>query len=178
MGLQHPVSAEDHGKPPVEDLEKQFNDLMNLETTENGEVVQYDSKARLEQEFKGIMVWPLADHFVDTYFKEENDKLYMREIDGPYKLNTNQDYTLEKISDTKYKLTQEGANQLRGEYTLTINYSFEAGKWVFADRMDNIANQGGEMPETATSLPTVMVSGGVISALGIFLLLARRRYVV
>ncbi|SDM49985.1 hypothetical protein [Sediminibacillus halophilus] len=175
LGLHSSVSAEDHGNPPVEELEAQFNSLMDLETNEDGEVKKYSSKGRLEQEFKSIMVWPLADHFVDTYFEEKNGKLYKKEIDGPYRLQTDEDYSLEKINDSEYKLTQQGENQLRGSYTLTITYSYEAGKWVFADRMDHVSDQGGQMPDTATSLPTMMMFGIIISAIGLLVLTLRKR---
>ncbi|WP_101845615.1 LPXTG cell wall anchor domain-containing protein [Halobacillus sp. Marseille-P3879] len=175
FGFQTSVSADDHGEPPVEELEQQFNDLMNLETNDDGEVVNYDSKDRLEEEFKSIMVAPLADDYLDTYFYEENDKLYIEEMDGPYQLQTDQNYDLEKVSDSQYTLTQEGENQLRGEYTLTSDYSYEAGKWVFADRMDRVDDEGGSLPDTATSNPAMMAIGGMVTVLGAGLFLGRRK---
>lgn len=176
-GLHNPVFADNHGEPPVKELEQQFNDLIDLETTEDGEVKKYDSRDRLEEEMKSIMVWPLADHYLDTYFEERDGKLYLKEMDGPVQLKTDQDYTLEKVSADKYKLTQHGENQLRDEYTLTITYSYEAGKWVFGDRMNHVASSetGGELPDTATSFPIVMVSGGAVMALGALLLIFRRK---
>lgn len=175
-GLHNPVLAEGHGEPPVKDLEQQFKNLMDVEKSDDGEVKNYDSKSALEQEFKKIMVWPLADHYVDTYFYEENDKLYQKDMDGPPKLMEDKDYTLEKVSENHYRLTQKHDNELRGEYTLTINYSYEAGKWVFSDRMNQLGtDSGGEMPDTATNLPVMMMSGGAVMALGAFFLIARRR---
>ncbi|MFG6117365.1 LPXTG cell wall anchor domain-containing protein [Halobacillus sp. MO56] len=179
-GFHNPVFADNHGETPVKELEQQFNDLIYLETTEDGEVKKYDSMDRLEEEMKSIMVWPLADHYLDTYFEERDGKLYLKEMDGPVQLNTDQDYTLEKVSDDKYKLTQQGENQLRGEYTLNITYSYEAGKWVFGDRMNHVSSSegGGELPDTATSLPIVMASGGAVMAIGALLLIFRRKSTV
>ncbi|KGP73607.1 LPXTG cell wall anchor domain-containing protein [Pontibacillus yanchengensis] len=178
----NPVFAEDNGKPPVEKLEQQFNQMMSLETTKDGKVKKYDSLGRLEQELKSIMTWPLADSYLDTYFYEENDKLYMEEMDGPLRLNTDEDYTLEKINDGQYKLTQQGHNELRDDYTLTIEYSYEAGKWVFADRNNQVGedeydgNNGGQLPNTATNLPMMALSGGALMALGAVGLFARRKF--
>ncbi|WP_349408338.1 LPXTG cell wall anchor domain-containing protein [Pseudalkalibacillus sp. SCS-8] len=176
-GLHSPVLAKDHGKPPVKDLENRFNELMDLETGDDGAVKKYDSKDQVEQEMRQIMVWPLADYYVDKYFYEKDGKLYMESIDGPIRLNMDEDYTLEKVSENHYKLTQEGSNELRDDYTLTIDYSYEAGKWVFSDRMNNLGtSKGGEMPDTATSLPIMMTAGAGIMALGGLVLIAKRRF--
>ncbi|RLQ86700.1 LPXTG cell wall anchor domain-containing protein [Planomicrobium sp. Y74] len=176
-GLQIPVFAENHGEPPVKELEQQFYDLIYMETAENYEVEQYDSLDRLEEDMKSIMVWPLADHYLDTYFEERDGNVYLIPTEGPIRLNMDEDYTLEKISDEEYKLTQHGENALRGEYTLTITYSYEAGKWVFGNRMDIVSSSedGGEMPDTATSLPNAMAFGGALMAAGALLLISRRK---
>ncbi|MCA0988473.1 LPXTG cell wall anchor domain-containing protein [Guptibacillus algicola] len=177
LGINNPVHAEDHGKPPVEELEKQFDQLIELETNKENEVKKYDSIDRLEQEFKSIMVWPLADHYVDTFFEERDGKLIKIARDGPVRLLDNKDYTLEKINENHYKLTQPNENNMRGEYTLTIHYKYEAGKWVFADRMNHVANDssGGEMPDTATNLPLTMALGSTVMLAGGLLLVARKR---
>ncbi|QHJ70577.1 LPXTG cell wall anchor domain-containing protein [Planococcus halotolerans] len=176
-GLQIPVFAENHGEPPVKELEQQFYDLIYMETAENYEVEQYDSMAQLEEDMKSIMVWPLADHYLDTYFEERDGNVYLIPTEGPIRLNMDEDYTLEKISDEEYKLTQHGENALRGEYTLTITYSYEAGKWVFGNRMDiaSSSDNGGEMPDTATSLPNAIAFGGALMAAGALVLISRRK---
>lgn len=176
-GLQIPVFAENHGEPPVKELEQQFYDLIYMDTAENYEVEQYDSLDRLEEDMKSIMVWPLADHYLDTYFEERDGNVYLIPTEGPIRLNMDEDYTLEKISDDEYKLTQHGENALRGEYTLTITYSYEAGKWVFGNRMDIVSSSdnGGEMPDTATSLPNAIAFGGALMAAGALVLISRRK---
>ncbi|MFD1032462.1 LPXTG cell wall anchor domain-containing protein [Metaplanococcus flavidus] len=180
-GLQMPVFADNHGEPPVRELEQQFRDLIyNLETAQDYEVVEYDSMARLEEEFRSIMVWPLADHYLETYFEERDGTAYIIPMDGPVQLNLDEDYTLEKVDDNTYELTQQGESALRGEYTLTITYSYEAGKWVFGDRMDHVSSSenGGELPDTATSLPSMMALGGIVMGLGALLLFFRRKSLV
>lgn len=176
-GMQVSVFAENHGEPPVKELEQQFSDLIYLEPAEDYEVKQYDSLDQLEEAYKSIMVWPLADHYLDTYFKEENGTVYLIPTESPILLNPDEDYTLERISNDKYELTQQGENPLRGEYTLTITYSYEAGKWVFGDRMDIVSSteNGGELPDTATSFPNAMAFGGAVMAVGALMLFSRRK---
>lgn len=47
MGLHSPGFAEDHGKPPVMELENQYDQLIELETNRENEVKKYDSIDRL-----------------------------------------------------------------------------------------------------------------------------------
>lgn len=179
MGMSTPAFAEDHGEPPVKEMEKKFHELIYQETTEDGEVKNYDSKDRLEQEYNQLMLPDVARYFVESYYKEEDGKLILISKDGPVEVQWDKDYTLEKIDDQNYKLTQSGENELRGEYTLTIHYKYEADKWEFAERSvtkgANEDNSGGEMPDTATNLPTMMMIGGGVMLAGALVLVARRR---
>ncbi|UOQ42847.1 LPXTG cell wall anchor domain-containing protein [Halobacillus salinarum] len=175
--LHTSVFAENHGEPPVTDLEQKFKDLVKLEYGDHYQVKKYDSIERIEEEFKSIMVWPLADYYVDKIFYEKERKLYLRAIDGPFlhDIDRSKDYQLEKINDGHYKLTQEQDSGV----TLTIDYSYEAGKWVFSNRMNIIgSNEGGELPDTATSLPLAMAIGGVLMAGGLVLLALSRRQTI
>lgn len=175
-GLQSPVLAEEHGKPPVEELEQQFVDLIYQETAEDQEVQNYDALGALKQDLQGIMMAPLADHYLEEFFYEENDNLYLTARDGPIQLNTEEDYQLEQVNDTTYKLTQTSSNELHGDYTLTITYSYEAGRWVFADRMGIVgySDNGGELPETATSNPAMVLFGITVIGAGALMMLRRR----
>lgn len=175
MGAGSPVMAENVGKPPVKELEYRLKELTTLETNENFKVKKYDSKDRLEEEFKSIMVWPLAEYYLDHYFEEKNNNVYIIPTEGPTKINFQNDYNLEKLSDHHYKVTQHGSNQLRGDYTLTIHYKYEAGKWVMADRMNRVGlENGGPMPDTASSYPIMMISGLVMLAFGSGMFMIRR----
>lgn len=172
--FQIPVFAESHGEPPVIELEQQFEELIYQETTDDWEVINFDSKSALNFELRSIMTWPLADYYVDTWYFEENGQLYLEPKDGPPLLDTDKDYTLTKINDDHYKLTQNIESGLYGGATLTIHYKYEAGKWVFADRMDVIEDVGGELPETSTSLPLFIFIGGALMLIGGFLVFGRK----
>lgn len=173
--FQFPAFAESHGEPPVVELEQQFQDLFYQETTEEGQVINFDTKSALSFEFRSIMTWPLADYYVDTWYYEENGQLYLEATEGPLGLDPQQEYTLTKITDDHYQLTQETESELYGNATLTIDYQYEAGKWVFADRMEVIGNVGGgELPETATSHPLFILIGGALMLIGGIMVVSRR----
>ncbi|MBH0231154.1 LPXTG cell wall anchor domain-containing protein [Halobacillus yeomjeoni] len=176
-GLHSPVFAEDHGEPPVKDLEQQFKNVLMVETEEDGEVTKYDSMDEVEQELDAFMTKPLMDHYSEMYFMEENDKLYKKSLGYPIFVETDKDYELEKVSENKYKLTQEGSSQTHGDYTFEVTYSYEAGKWVFSKRSATQNENGGEMPDTATPAPMIMLAGAGIMLLGALALFTRRRTV-
>lgn len=167
-GVPVAVFAEEHGEPPVEELEQQFHDLIFQEHEQDYELQNYDSLDALEFDMRSIMVWPLADHYLNQFFYEEDGNVYLVPTEGPIEINFDEDYTLEQISETEYQLTQESSNALWGDYTLTITYSYEAGKWVFSDRMDIVgsSDNGGEMPDTATSNPIMVLFGFLLFGAG------------
>ncbi|WP_174727111.1 LPXTG cell wall anchor domain-containing protein [Mesobacillus harenae] len=174
-GIHSPALADNHGEPPIEELEAQFESFIFPEV-ENGMLTDYDSLDRLEQDMNGIMTFPLTDHYLDTYFIERDGDVVIRATEGPMLVDFDQDFTLEKVNNDHYKLTQTGHNQLRGDYTIEIDYSYEAGKWVFVDRMDIVGTEsGGELPDTATSMPLMMLSGGLLMAFGAMMIFRRNR---
>ncbi|KHE67171.1 hypothetical protein [Halobacillus sp. BBL2006] len=175
VGMSAPVFAQSHGEPPVKKLEQQFNDFFTLETTDDGEVKKYDSMDRLEEEMKSIMVWPLADRYLETYFYEENGKLYLKAMDGPVKLDLDKEYHMEKVDENHYTVTQDREGAQYGKHTVKINYSYEAGKWVLEDRSRMEREKGGEMPDTSTSLPVKTASGLLLTVVGALLLAGRKR---
>ncbi|WP_377890697.1 LPXTG cell wall anchor domain-containing protein [Alkalihalobacillus sp. R86527] len=192
-GFQNPALAEDHGKPPVEELEEQFSNLFNVETEENNYVKDYDTLAEMRKVFENIMTPDLAKKTVETFFKEVDGRLMFLPQDSEAKLLSDVDYELRKIDDNHYKLLQTAELEIYGgTYRLEIDYIYESGKWIFADRsrFDNVEEEttgddstnttnedttGDKLPNTATSLPTSMMIGGGIMLAGAFLLLARRR---
>ena len=176
FGLQTPVLAQETGEPPVAELEQQFIDLLYQETTENGIVKNYDSLEALKQDLEEIMTESLADYYLDTFYYEQNGNLYLEARDGPTLLQTEEPYSLEKVNDTTYKLTQSSHNELEGDYTLTITYSYEAGEWIFADRMDVTSSEtGGELPDTATANPLLILLGLSLAGAGSLLLVRKTR---
>ncbi|WP_181350364.1 hypothetical protein [Thalassobacillus sp. CUG 92003] len=169
------VFADNHGEPPVDELEQKFENWVIQETDSNLQVKNFDSKAGLKNKLAEIMTDSLANYYVENYYYEEDGNLYIEEKDGPLMVQTDQDYELEAKSDNHYMLTQSGSNQLRDDYTLTVEYKYEDGQWMMEDRNDKIGSEGGEMPDTATSLPLVMSLGALMIVMGFGLTFFRKR---
>lgn len=180
-GFQNSGLAEDHGKPPVEQLEQKFSDLFTLEK-------DYNSKREVQTDFETIMVPKLAEKLVDIYYVEENGEVSIKATDGEVEIDPKQSYELEEIDSNHYKLSQTATTLMYGTYTLTVDYVYESDKWIMANRSlspevvvdedtdeGTDENAGDQLPNTATSLPTSIMIGGGIMLAGAILLVTRRR---
>ncbi|ARI76945.1 hypothetical protein [Halobacillus mangrovi] len=169
LGIHTTIHAENHGKPPVKELEQKFHNLIFQEIEEDQEinkVKKYDSKAALKEDLLEIMTSPLADSYLEQYFEEKDGDLYIIPQDGPQQLSFNHDYELEKVNDSYYRVTQPANDKL---YTgrIEVEYRYEAGGWVFANRMNRISTDaGGEMPDTSSSSPLRMIVGVILIGTG------------
>ncbi|WP_066173901.1 LPXTG cell wall anchor domain-containing protein [Bacillus marinisedimentorum] len=181
FGFSGAVLAENHGEPPVEELEKKFKDWVIQDADEDHKVKNFDSKEEFKSKLAEIMAMDVAEYIVNTWYYEEDGSLYIIPKDGPIFLNMEKDYILEEKGENEYKLTQEAENTLRGRYTLTIQYLKEDGNWIISNRNGVADNEGtgsesgGELPETATSLPMTMMAGAAAMAGGFAILFYRRR---
>lgn len=172
------VVAEEHGEPPVEELEQQFYDLVYQETENAYQLRDYDSIDALEEDMNQVMAPELANYYLDLLFYEEDGIPYVVPTEGPFQLDMEAAYTLEQTGETEYRVTQSSVNALNEEFTLTIVYQYEDGNWYIADRIEAIDysdNPGGEMPDTATVTPTMLLTGLILIGTGTICMARKRR---
>ncbi|WP_100407416.1 LysM peptidoglycan-binding domain-containing protein [Bacillus solitudinis] len=111
------------------EFKKSFMDLAD-NSKKDGEITNLDSKEELVSYFTAIMSEELATWFADTYFREENNILYIKAMDAPTWLQTDQPFTLEKVNDTEYKVIQERNNALIGHVNMIYILSLKDGEWI------------------------------------------------
>ncbi|WP_270180917.1 hypothetical protein [Alkalihalobacillus sp. CinArs1] len=191
MGFQNTASAHGHGEPPVKEIEEKFLGFYNnLNADPETHVVNnYHSMEEMEKVFAQIMVPGLAEAYVSEFFKEEDGKLLHRPQDGPSSIEFNSHYDLQKVNNNHYKLSQKLTGELHGGQTLTIDYIYQSGKWIFGNR-NNILPEvhvdgstddnhdettGDQLPDTATFFPTSIMVGVSVMLVGALLLVARKR---
>ncbi|UCZ53176.1 LPXTG cell wall anchor domain-containing protein [Bacillus shivajii] len=163
--------ADSHGEPPIEELEEQFKNLIEVETDDDQKVVEFDSTEQFEQAFHQIMSDELADFYLGQYFKEDDDGYYHLPQDAPAYIDFEQEYTLEEVNNNQYHLTQSREDALRGEFTLTVHYEYANDQWIIADRNDLAdVEEGGELPDTATSYPLWTIAGLILAGTGVILI--------
>ncbi|WP_377890695.1 LPXTG cell wall anchor domain-containing protein [Alkalihalobacillus sp. R86527] len=191
MGFQNTALAQDHGEPPVKELEAQFNEFLKVENEESVLISKgHDTMEELEQVFGQIMVPELAEIYVDSKFKEVDGKVMVLPQDGRLKIDFNREYDFTKVNENHYKLSQAATGDLYEGRTLKIDYIYESGEWIFGNRNDILPEvhvdgdtdegttdetEGDQLPDTATFFPTYIMVGVGVMLVGALLLLARKR---
>ncbi|WLD91742.1 D-alanyl-D-alanine carboxypeptidase family protein [Alkalihalobacillus sp. AL-G] len=121
-------------KPNYTKLESTFKERLFPETDDHFKVNDFSTKGALVDHLEEILATDLAKNYVDRFYYEENEGLYLEQQDGPVWLNTNENFQSNKKSDTEYHTVQKGENQLIGKYTLTITYHYKEDQWKITSR--------------------------------------------
>lgn len=127
------VQSVEPEKPPLEDLENQYESMI-MQEKEQLEVVKYDTKQELIDAFTEIMSQDLAVKSVDQFFRVNNGELLVSESGGPDLIELDKEYNLTKNSDKEYELTQTQESEITGNIRLTVTYQYKEGGWIIADR--------------------------------------------
>ncbi|KAB8130507.1 hypothetical protein F9U64_14275 [Gracilibacillus oryzae] len=120
-------------KSDAEDIlleyENSFMKIVNS-SANDGKVKKYQSKDELISHFQTIMSDSLAKERVHTYFKEENNALYIKAMEAPVWLMPDQPYTLEKVNDQEYHVIQERESALLGHVNITFTLTRMDHNWI------------------------------------------------
>jgi hypothetical protein len=121
-------------EPDVEGLAAAFENYLMQDTDENQKVTNYENKKELIHSFSGIAAPEVAQTYIDDYYEEREDGLYLVAKDSPTWFQENEPYNMEKIDDKHYKVTQEGENEMAGSYRLTLHFEYQSGAWLMTER--------------------------------------------
>lgn len=142
-GTNHPEENPDQGDSVPElteqrvlEIENRFFDLLFTPDSDinTNEIKNYKSKQALVEDVSEIASLELAAAFVEEYFYEEDDKLYIVATESPAKILSDSSYELKQVDDTTAVIVQEEENVMRGAYRLTVEFSFQDDKWIMTDR--------------------------------------------
>ncbi|MBP1949683.1 hypothetical protein [Virgibacillus litoralis] len=136
------VQSVEPEKPPLEDLENQYESMLMQEYNEELEVVNYDTKQELIDAFTKIMSQDVAVQSADQFFRVNNGELFVSESGEPSLIDFDTEYNLTKNSDKEYELTQTQESELTGNIHLTVTYQYQEGDWIIAARnVESLDNQ-------------------------------------
>lgn len=126
-------------RPKPEQVLDQYKDtfMYIVENTEkDGKLTDITSKDELVSYFTTIMSKDLAHWYIETYFRKDGDELFLKAMDGPTWFKSEKPYTLEKVSDQKYKVIQERNNEFLGHLNMIYTLSLKDEKWIVS-RIDH-----------------------------------------
>ncbi|WP_163536608.1 hypothetical protein [Gracilibacillus sp. YIM 98692] len=114
-------------------LTDQFMELLVQETDDNYRVKHYDTKEALLDAFDPYVKRESAEPYIDYYYEEKADGLYIIPTETPPWFQKDQEY--EKIVKDKKTVEIKQTNQtdLYGPYTIIIEFQNIDGSWIIAN---------------------------------------------
>ncbi|MFC4387191.1 hypothetical protein ACFOZ1_05140 [Gracilibacillus marinus] len=109
-----------------------FMDTLVQDIHENNQVLHYNSKEELLKAFDAIAKRDVVQPFVDFYYIEEADKLYVVPTETPAWFVSTNKYEREDISEQEVMITQANVSDLHGEYTIKVNFEKVNQEWKIA----------------------------------------------
>ncbi|GAE94036.1 hypothetical protein JCM21714_3166 [Gracilibacillus boraciitolerans JCM 21714] len=114
-----------------------FMELLVQKTDEQYKVVEFNTKVELIQAFEPYVKKEAVQPYIDFYYQEQEDGLYIVPTETPAWFENDVEYQKEKTDDGKVKVTQINKNELHGKYTIVITFEQVEGIW----RIVNISHE-------------------------------------
>ncbi|TFJ92811.1 hypothetical protein [Lentibacillus salicampi] len=123
--VQHDLSHEQ-----ITSMTDQFMDNLLQETDNRNKVIHYDTKSDLLGEFEKIAAKEVASKYVQYYFDEQSDGLYIKPTETPPWFQEQHDYDKIKKDDNTVEVVQTNQTDLYGTYTVTFEFTWEDNQWT------------------------------------------------
>ncbi|MFD2628956.1 hypothetical protein [Oceanobacillus kapialis] len=115
----------------VKELTKEFMDTLVQPSDEKYKVKNMDSKAQLLSAFHSIAEEEMVKPFVDYYYTEEADGLYILPTETPPWFIADNQYDMVQLEDNVVKIIQSNETALHGAYTIEMKFTYD-GTWKIA----------------------------------------------
>ncbi|WP_217589096.1 hypothetical protein [Lentibacillus saliphilus] len=109
----------------IERLTAAFMDTLVQETTDTNKVIHYASKSELLDAYEKIADRDIAKRYVDFYFKEHPDGLYIVPTETAPWFDPENTYHKETISHTTVKVIQHNDSVFYGSYSIEIEFTYD-----------------------------------------------------
>lgn len=110
-------------------LMEQFMNQIVQEIDEDYKVVHYQTKDELLDTFEKISTREVAITYVDFYFTEKDDGLYLLPTETPPWFIPENDYDVIQLNWNKVMVEQYNQLDLYGDYTIQVELTYIDGAW-------------------------------------------------
>ncbi|GGA76423.1 hypothetical protein [Ornithinibacillus halotolerans] len=118
-------------------LTDEFINILIQGTKSNYEVNTFQNKDSLLKEFTKVTTETVAKAYVDYYFYEEDDNLYIVPTETPPWFVKQNDYDVVQLEHNKLMVIQENHSELYGNYKIQLEFTYNDHKW----KITNILHQ-------------------------------------
>lgn len=108
------------------DVTNRFRELLIQDIDEHYRVTDFNTKEDLLNAFTEVTTKELASNYVDYYYIEQEEALYILPTEAPPGFIPGNDYNMIQLSETEFVIQQTNFSYIYGEYTLEINFTYEA----------------------------------------------------
>lgn len=116
----------------VVNIMEQFMKTLVQDTDENYKVTGIESKYDLLKEFETISTEVIAKEYVDFYYEEIDDGLYIIPTETPPWFISDNPYDIVQIDEKQVQITQTNQSDLFGTYTIKIELTYH-DNWRITD---------------------------------------------
>jgi hypothetical protein len=106
-----------------------FMEILIQQTDHNNKVKKYNNKDSLLKDFGNIAKDEVVQPYLDYYYKEENDGLYITPTETPPWFDEQNEYDVVQLSQDKILVKQNNQSELYGEYGIDIEMTFVNQEW-------------------------------------------------
>lgn len=110
-----------------------FMEILVQETDEHYRVEQFSSKEELLQAFTPYIKKEAVQPYIDFYYDEKEDGLYILPTETPPWFENEIVYDKERLENGNVQITQHNENALYGKYTIKMEFEYDEGTWKIAN---------------------------------------------
>ncbi|RSL30573.1 hypothetical protein D7Z54_25410 [Salibacterium salarium] len=161
-----PAFTEERAVQVMNAYEESFVSLIDEANQNNQKINSYQSIDEVKQHFINVMSDELATWMTGSYFREEDDGVYVIPKDGPTWFQEDQSFELEEVSEEHFKIVQERNNELLGHREMIYHATYREEQWILDDIETNVLDeQTNENPESEGQENIMDTSETVLSML-------------
>lgn len=112
----------------IVDLTDKFMDILVQEVDNNYKTIHVHSKDDLLSRFEEVTTRDVAMPYVDFYYHEEADGMYILPTETPPWFIKEAPYDVKEITNNRLKIIQSNHTEVNGTYTIEIELTYD-DKW-------------------------------------------------
>ncbi|WP_174614106.1 hypothetical protein [Virgibacillus ihumii] len=102
-----------------------FMDVLIQDLNKHNKVVHFNTKEALLDEFEKVTTREVASKYVDFYFKEKPDGLYVIPTETPFWFQEKNNYDMIRKDENVVQIVQRNKNELYRAYTIKIEFTYK-----------------------------------------------------
>lgn len=114
-------------------LTDKFMEQLVQEVDDHYKVIHFDTKEALMASFDNISRTEVTAEYVEFYYEERSDGLYILPTETPPWFIEKNDYDMIQLNENQVEVIQENETDLYGQYAITFEFTFDHGHWKISN---------------------------------------------